>query len=77
MQCHCPTPRVFWCIQSLSVKFFDDLLSLKIYHFEKQSCHLLKIIRQKDDSNRRLKQYKIQNLDSQAVQNLNSNLNKL
>ena len=48
--------RAFLCVQSLSVEFFDDLLSLKIYsrHFEKQFCHLLNIIRQKDDSDRRL-----------------------
>ena len=47
--------RAFGCVQSLSVEFFDDLLSLKYSrHFEKQFCHLLKVIRQKDDSDRRL-----------------------
>ena len=47
--------RAFRCVQSLSVECFDDLLSLKIQcHFEKQFCRLLKIIRQNDDSDRRL-----------------------
>ena len=41
--------RDFLCVQSLSVEFFDDSR-----HFEKQFQHLLKFIRQNDDSDRRL-----------------------
>ena len=53
-----------WCVQSLSVEFLTILIKFKNIsrHFEKQFCHLLKIIRQKDDFDRRLERityYKI------------------